>query len=291
MNIPGPGRASGHFPAGAFTLVELLVVIGILALLASILLPALAGAKRKGHKIACLNNHRQLMLAVHLYADDFGGRYPYNFGTDETLRTIQEGRYLNWVNNVMSWELEPGNTNVFLLAAGGIGPYVSGAPSLFRCPTDKALSDIQRKAGWRGRTRSLSMNAMIGDAGHFTESGNNVNNPHYQQFFTVTQIPNPAMIFILMEEHPDSINDAYFLNKVYSHEWNDLPASYHDGAANLAFADGHVESHTWVNPGTKPPPRPDAANLPLAVPEDAEDDFYWMMKRTSLRRASDSGSR
>ena len=126
------------------------------------------------------------------------------------------------------------------------------------------------------------MNAMVGNAGQFLQAGANVNNPEYRQFLKLGQIPEPARIFVLTEEHPDSINDAYFLNKPDSMQWLDLPASYHNGAANLAFADGHLESHKWRFPSTKPPARPDAAHLPFLVPAAERADFDWLMARTTI---------
>ena len=131
------------------------------------------------------------------------------------------------------------------------------------------------------------MNAMVGDAGEFTSGGVNTNNPSYRQFFKLAQVPDPSRIFVFIEEHPDSIGDGYFLNNPEVLEWHNLPASYHGGAANLSFADGHVESHRWLFGSTKPPPRPDAAGLPLPIPPGERADFDWLMERTSLEEYSE----
>lgn len=265
-----------------FTLIELLTVISIIAILAGLILPALSSAKEKAKSIACLNNEKQLGLACILYADDANDRLPYNLGSAEIRQKVAQNQYINWSSTVMDWEAKNSdNTNTVLLTRGGIGPYTSRSPSVYRCPSDKVVSDIQAQAGWTARVRSISMNAMIGDAGEFSSSGANTNNPTYKQFFKVTQVPKPAQIFVFIEEHPDSINDGYFLNKPDSKEWFDLPASYHDGAVNLSFTDGHLEIHKWLYASTKRPARPGGAQLPFKLPGNQMADFHWLMYRTS----------
>ena len=99
-------------------------------------------------------------------------------------------------------------------------------------------------AGWSERVRSYSMNAMVGDAGALSQTGTNVNNPSYKQFFRLTDIPKPSSIFVFLDEHPDSINDAGFFNPNQT-SWIDQPANYHNAAAGFSFADGHAEIHKW----------------------------------------------
>jgi prepilin-type N-terminal cleavage/methylation domain-containing protein/prepilin-type processing-associated H-X9-DG protein len=279
----------------AFTLVELLVVIAIIAIIASLILPALARAKARAQGSSCLNNTRQLGLAWLIYADEHNGLLAYNLGNARTaavatpLLTQSPSMADNWVNNVLSWELTPDNTNAAAVVETGLGPYTSKSAALYRCPSDNVISDLQRAAGWQSRVRSYSMNAMVGDAGGFSKTGVNLNNPGYVQFFRMFSIPRPADIFVFLDEHPDSIDDGYFLNRdMATPTWNDLPASYHDGAASFSFADGHSEHHHWQNGSTKQPPRAYAINAPLPMPiSDGLQDYTWVLTRMSIERTAE----
>jgi len=266
---------------------ELLVVIAIIAVLASLLLPALAKAKAKGQTIFCFNNVKQLTLAWLVYAHDNNDRLVYNVGATEIKQILARGQKYNWANSVLNWELDSANTNLALNTDAGLGPFLGGNARVFRCPSDHVLSEIQRRAGWTERSRSFSMNAMVGDAGSFLQGGTNVNNPDYQQFLKLSDLPVASDIFVFVEERPDSINDGYFLNKGRAPGWTDLPASYHNGAANLTFGDGHGELHHWTVPSTKPPSRPDAAALPFSLKSNERADYYWLMWRTSTYTEND----
>ena len=283
-----PARVSMARRLG-FTLVELLVVIAVIAVLASLLLPALAKAKARAQAIICLNNTKQLALAWLMYANEHEDNLAYNFSNPYNLPTI-DTNLNNWAAGSMDWSLSPDNTNTALLTDAAMGSYVSKVSATYHCPSDDVLSATQKAAGWQNRARSYSMNGLVGDSG--LSFSFNYYNPAYAQFFRLTSIPRPAGIYVFLDEHPDTVKNGTFVNMVsetgYSskttNNWMRLPASYHNGAASFSFADGHSEIHRWLYGKTKPLSLPGAAKVPIAIPPTQASDFNWVIDRMSINR-------
>src|SRR4051794_34848821 len=134
-----------------------------------------------------------------LYADSNTDLLVNNHGVPETLASRQ-----TWANNALDWVDGDDNTNLIYLTDSKLGPYTGRAWKIYKCPSDRdpALNGP--------RDRSISMNAMVGNPGELT----NRFNPDYVQFFKIAAMPAPSSIFVFLDEHCDTINDGFFVNRL-----------------------------------------------------------------------------
>ena len=248
-----------------FTLIELLVVIAIIAILAAMLLPALTRAKLSAQATACSNNIKQLGFGWFLYCDENQGLLVNNSSMTDT-RTYRQ----SWVNNIQDWGMSTENTNPAFVLSGKLASYVANNVRVYKCPSDQSLAQNG------SRLRSISLNSLVGDP----LINPNRFNPNWIQFLKMTQFPRPSTFYVFIEEHPDTINDGYFMNQWDQIKWGNLPASYHDGAANLSWADGHVERHRWLSNTVRPPVKGGAGGGFVPSPPA---DYLWLRERTSIK--------
>lgn len=239
---PGPLARS---PA-AFSLVELLVVIAVIAILAGLLLPALSRSKARAQTVACLNNLSQLQRCWHLYALDHADVLPpnnsvYNLNTGTPL-----ARGASWCLGNARLDVEPTN-----IQNGLLFPY-NQSTAIYRCPADRSSVETPdgRPLGLP-RTRSYNMSQSVNGWPEY--------DPVLAQFIpsykklTQIQNPPPSGLMVFLDVHEDAILDSLFGMPTLqwwgdARQWWDIPANRHAQGCNLSFADGHVEHWRWRVP-------------------------------------------
>jgi prepilin-type N-terminal cleavage/methylation domain-containing protein/prepilin-type processing-associated H-X9-DG protein len=228
-------NCAGENRSRAFSLIELLVVMAVIAILASLLLPSLSSAQAKGRQVACLNNLRQLQLGWTMYLGDHNNTMPENKMTGTGL--------LGCVSTTNSWVTgnAQASADPLLIKQGSIYPYTPNT-QVYRCPTDRSTLF----GASTPRERSYSMDAYLNGGLDVRIYGGYLpgNVVRYSEL-----LPSPSKIFVLLDETEAIIDDGVFLlYRDPADFWQNGPSHRHSQGANLSFADGHCERWKWRYP-------------------------------------------
>ena len=258
----------------AFTLVELLVVVGIIALLIGLLFTSLGEFRRQAMQTACLSNERQIALASAAYADDNLGRLP-SPRTDR-LASDSAVSYKNmWVDTAAPGGLVNGYEMLKSLEGGALWTYLGQDQSVYKSPQDPVPVPQNppgtNPASVKTRIRSYALNGFVGvGEGNYNERCDDLwDFPHpehpttpaelrkqWYKTVSISQIPQPSRTMCAITEEDRynyntqgwciSIHPSY--NQPLFGEWVDSPALWNGSRVNMSYMDGSVESADIIYP-------------------------------------------
>ncbi|MFC1781574.1 type II secretion system protein [Planctomycetota bacterium] len=213
----------------AFTLVELLVVISVIAILMAILMPALNSARELGKRSVCLGNQKNLTLAWNMYADD----------NDDKLVNGDIGEHPNIHGNENSW-VENDWTGTReqkeqAIKDGALWPY-SKSLKIYLCPVIP-----------RNQTFEIARSFSIVDS---MNAANSLDSDDLT-LRTRSEIKQPAYRAVLLDDggYGNNIRGAWGI-WIRSWRWNDPPPIIHSDGTNWSYADGHSDYHKWEDQRT-----------------------------------------